>query len=386
MGKYKSKDKFKQNHNESIDSLRVIELKKLQNQSEVQPNKVNNKSFSPLQLKDTQREHDYHMIPNISQAIEKTIAEFNELIKKRKITDKMINSKEIGVQFSSSTIDKRNYDKLFSCYYCGKFVLKMSAHLLTVHQEEVEVRKIEQLDVGSEERKKRLEKMRLKGNFVHMSVLNKGAGTLLVVRSSKRDKFKVTKYLPCIFCYGFFLKWQAFKHMKLCCHQDPNQKCKECLTKQSKRLLLAITKSSSHQLNMFLSLMRNDAVTNYIKQDPSLLLFGEKLIIKKGRDQRKLITDKLRHLCRFFFKYNLEYDCLLSTNEIINSMNFDKIQQLAKNMSKDETDEQSSKKSMSFVLRLGQILKEITTVLKISIRKSMEFRSKLSSTKSSSKE
>ena len=48
--------------------------------------------------------------------------------------------------------NKRLYNKYHICYYCGECIIKITQHLLTVHSNEPEVEKIENMEKDSQER------------------------------------------------------------------------------------------------------------------------------------------------------------------------------------------------------------------------------------------
>ena len=138
-----------------------------------------------------------------NKTIDEKVQEFKEIVNEKKLKEK--SDQNITIQISKSTPEKRHYDKMFACFYCSKIVLKMSSYLLSIHGDEKDVKKIKMLDVGCEDRKILLEKIRLKGNFIHnMKVLNEGRGTILVTRRTKKNEFQIKDYLPCIFVMGSF--------------------------------------------------------------------------------------------------------------------------------------------------------------------------------------
>jgi len=63
----------------------------------------------------------------------------------------------------------RSYNKKHFCFYCKKFVQKMSRHLWRKHQDESDVAKAFSLPKNSKERKLQLDYIRNKGNFEHNS-------------------------------------------------------------------------------------------------------------------------------------------------------------------------------------------------------------------------
>ena len=96
---------------------------------------------------------------------------------------------------SNETI--RIYDKGSACLYFGKFIIKMSAHLLEDHKDKESVKEIIDTKIGSIKRKLLLEKIWLEGNFVHnIEVLQHNKGNLLILRRSSKKKSKAYKCTP----------------------------------------------------------------------------------------------------------------------------------------------------------------------------------------------
>ena len=61
----------------------------------------------------------------------------------------------------------RIYDKRHSCFYCDKMCAKIARHYEHHHKDEAEVAEAFAYPRGSKDRKKALEKLRLRGNFHH---------------------------------------------------------------------------------------------------------------------------------------------------------------------------------------------------------------------------
>ncbi|RXG70301.1 hypothetical protein Avbf_07451 [Armadillidium vulgare] len=87
-----------------------------------------------------------------------------------------------------------------ACLYCWKLVSKIGRHLVEVHYDKIEVKKIISMPVNSEERRWSLRKLRLEGNFHHnISVLKQKQGKFIVQKQIKRkgSPCKPEDYVPC---------------------------------------------------------------------------------------------------------------------------------------------------------------------------------------------
>ena len=77
----------------------------------------------------------------------------------------------------------RVYDKRQACFFCEKLYAKISRHYEHNHKDKSEVVEAFAHPLGSKERKKAIEKLRLQGNFHHnLRVLESKSGQLIVFR------------------------------------------------------------------------------------------------------------------------------------------------------------------------------------------------------------
>jgi len=97
-------------------------------------------------------------------------------------------------------------------------VYQMSRHIRRRHGSEAEVAAVcgqlsrEDVTLG-------LQKLAYMGLFKYnCSVLQRGSGVLLVARSPKTQR-TATDFLPCAFCYQFFMKCDLSRHCHNCRHR-----------------------------------------------------------------------------------------------------------------------------------------------------------------------
>ena len=151
-------------------------------------------------------------------------------------------------------------------------------------------------------RKLLLEKIRLEGNFVYnMEVLQQNKGSFLILRRSSKKKSKAySDYIQCIYCLGFLCKSQAYKHMLHCNHKEPEFNCEQP-THHSKLILAAMSlgKGSDQDYAKFISNIRDGPVKEFMKTDKTRIQLGTSLLKRKGKSQKKHISNKLRPLATF---------------------------------------------------------------------------------------
>lgn len=97
------------------------------------------------------------------------------------------------------------------------------------HQNESEVTIAQKLKIGSPERKKQLDKLRLLGDYHHnMSVLETGDGELIVVRRPGPGEIcSVEDFLPYCHCMGFIKRIDLWKHAASCSFKPEGEEVKK---------------------------------------------------------------------------------------------------------------------------------------------------------------
>jgi hypothetical protein len=111
-------------------------------------------------------------------------------------------------------LDKKQY-----CYCCQKPQLKLAnaRHLTTQHKNEQFVARLLAVKESSPtEYQKGLKRLKCLGNFVHnVKALKEETNDIVVVKRPSKER-KVSEYLPCIHCYGFYVVDELWKHIKNC--------------------------------------------------------------------------------------------------------------------------------------------------------------------------
>ena len=106
-------------------------------------------------------------IENLTNYLGKILSNEND-IRKYLCVDKIAGTGPIRIQVHiNKKSGKRLYDKHHVCYFCGTWTIKMERHLLRIHPNEPEVKRIEQMTDRSKKKKDAWELLRLKGDFFH---------------------------------------------------------------------------------------------------------------------------------------------------------------------------------------------------------------------------
>ncbi|ELT93915.1 hypothetical protein CAPTEDRAFT_194218 [Capitella teleta] len=194
---------------------------------------------------------------------------------------------------STSNIDGRKWDKKNFCFFCNKPQSKIWRHMQSQHSNESEVQVIESLS-AKKERKNKIMKLRNLGNHIHnCQVLKKNSGTLIVYYRP-RGKVDNKEYIPCEYCYGYFVRSELWRHK---CSFKPSEKKRVVATSY---LLLPAPTGASAALSGVLASSRRDDISRILKSDHLILQLGEQLVsgIGNAKDSESNIRGYLRRMAR----------------------------------------------------------------------------------------
>ncbi|MEW8543328.1 MAG: hypothetical protein AB2693_07305 [Candidatus Thiodiazotropha sp.] len=211
----------------------------------------------------------------------------------------------VAVPTTTAYVDgKRVSDKGHCCYFCKKFYTRIGRHLKT-HTEYNEIKELK-LKSGKE-RLKELDRLRLKGDFMHnVSVRNENKGSLIVVRrpSDGSREYTSDDFGPCIHCKGFFIRWELWRHEKSCKFAPSKEEKKRNRPQQNSVFLLESAKQKLVQDESFIrnviSRMAVDDASLAVRNDSIALKYGELKFSHFGKNKhRKLsVSSDLRLLGR----------------------------------------------------------------------------------------
>ncbi len=223
-------------------------------------------------------------------------------------TDEVDDGKEEGM--SKITVkwcqkgEKRKWDKKHYCIYCKKPQSKIARHLERKHNQEEDVARAIGFPKNSKKRRLLLDQLRSKGDYNHnVTVLQTGQGELVTFRQPTEET-DPHKYLPCNYCYGFFLKHDLWKHEVSCrkqkgLHREESRKKKRVQAAAS--CLIPIQGNTTERCRKIIGKMLHDEVSLHVKSDALICEYGDRLLEKHGSDPSKdgYVSQKMRELGRF---------------------------------------------------------------------------------------
>ena len=211
---------------------------------------------------------------------------------------------------------KQRSVKKVACLICGELKShRISEHLLSVHKEDDEVKKIANMPKGSRERRCALTLLKNKGNLFHNIDVENGMkkGELIVLRRPLDGDF--TNFLPCTSCLGYLKKKDLWRHFKRDCpNTDPKssqEKSAASIVTESQIFLDSVKENTNSdefpELQPILSKMHKDKIYDGLSQDDLILRFGRQLLIKLGLKRKNDIAQRMRQLARVKLVMGIEH-------------------------------------------------------------------------------
>lgn len=200
-----------------------------------------------------------------------------------------------------SSKGKSGKSKSHFCLYCKTMQLSIARHLERQHSNEKLVQNFMSLKKGTEERRKAIEKVRKKGDFLHNTDSNLNQGFLITVRRSQVGKERMAEeMINCPKCSGFYSQ-NNIRHHYADCSESKFVRTRTLLQKASRKIGRVHKDASLKMRQEILPVLRkNDLVTNVIRYDRLIILYGNLLCIKhKLPHQDNMIRSQLRLLGRF---------------------------------------------------------------------------------------
>lgn len=263
---------------------------------------------------------------------------------------------------SSVPVSKRKeriWDKTDLCMFCFENVTNFSRHLLRKHLSEPAVKFLNDMKVGSIERKKFIDMLRKKGNF-----LSPGLNQIKPVRRPTKQ-VSAEQILPCIHCNGFFMKNYLNRHMNSCSSPPVNIGADSKSHKASDaQTFLAFKCSQTEFVNKMKMKegvldMRCDKVSLVVKSEPLILSFGSFYAKRHMHSHLNKVTkNKLRELGRLWIdmaphiKEAKFYDALRPEN-------FKYFVDSTRNICGYNSSTQKFDKAPSLALHMGTTLKQL---------------------------
>ncbi|XP_061767061.1 uncharacterized protein si:ch211-195b21.5 isoform X2 [Nerophis ophidion] len=197
---------------------------------------------------------------------------------------------------------KRVYNKRHYCLYCSKPYAKMARHLESAHKNRLEVATALSFPTSSIERRKQLEYIRNKGNYVHnAAIMESGKGELVPFKRPSKEA-KGNDFMHCAYCQGLFTRKVLWRHMQSCCLKRASVTRKPGRNRVQSMCTYTgpVPSSISKQLWRLTNAMIPDPITEIIKDDQVITDVGQHLLNKRGMSAKnqQCVRENMRELGR----------------------------------------------------------------------------------------
>jgi len=195
--------------------------------------------------------------------------------------------------------DSKGKNRKLPCKICKVFCYQMPRHLKRQHSDHPEVA----ADLAKPGEGNILKRLINLGIFNHnTSVLQDKKGVFIVGRSSS-VLHNVKDYLPCQYCFLFFLKDELWRHSTKCTFKD-RLETSDTVQVDSHMLLLGALTADECGIDKILlqqvisTRMRKDRLTTEAKCDVLITHFGSSLLQRLGPKRANDIAQRMRQLAR----------------------------------------------------------------------------------------
>ncbi|KAG5888124.1 hypothetical protein JTB14_019895 [Gonioctena quinquepunctata] len=186
------------------------------------------------------------------------------------------------------------------CFFCEKLVRRFGRHLTTVHKNEGEVQKIISHGKKSELRRKLIDQLRTKGNYMYNHGDNKSPRNIVARRPINKQCPK--EYMDCPICFVRLSKVSIRRHIRKC--NPSNLTRKRSCQVDSKRVTFDLHKMADPILKEHVfPVLKNDLCTQVLRKDILVILYGNKLVAKyTSSHHHKMIRANLRYIGKYIIE------------------------------------------------------------------------------------
>ncbi|XP_043469660.1 uncharacterized protein LOC122503251 [Leptopilina heterotoma] len=198
------------------------------------------------------------------------------------------------------SLGKSGKSKQHFCCFCNTLQLQIARHLRRCHKEEPAVKNFMSMKKNTNEKRKAIGVLRKKGDFIYNTSEDHNKGFLITVR---RPQLKLKKtaeeFVNCPKCYGFYTRNNIRHHYAEC--TQSNSSNARCILQNAARQIGRVHQDASYKMrHKILPVLQKDDITNIIRYDRLIILFGNLLSVKyKKPQQDNMIRSQLRLLARF---------------------------------------------------------------------------------------
>ncbi|KAK5647975.1 hypothetical protein RI129_002867 [Pyrocoelia pectoralis] len=167
-------------------------------------------------------------------------------------------------ELAVDSVQEKKPRKYF-CIYCKHLYTKFPQHLMVSHKTEPAVIQLMSLPAGSVDRRRLIETIRKKGDFIYNTEPGYNTGNFYVARRPLAYDHQSNDYLPCHSCKGFFRKSTLRIHFKKCARESNSGRSAVVLGRSISRQIHA--KACFTLRTRIFPVLREDACVSIIRYD-----------------------------------------------------------------------------------------------------------------------
>ncbi|KAG5865759.1 hypothetical protein JTB14_025731 [Gonioctena quinquepunctata] len=186
------------------------------------------------------------------------------------------------------------------CLYCETLVRRFGRHLTTVHKNEGEVQKIISHGKKTGLRRKLIDQLRTKGNYIFNHGDNESSTNIVARRPINKQCPK--EYMDCPICFVRLSKISLRRHIRKCNPSDVTGKRNSQV--DSKKVTFDLHKIADPILKEHVfPVLKNDLCSQVLRKDELVILYGNKLVAKyTSSHHHKMIRANLRYIGKYIIE------------------------------------------------------------------------------------
>ena len=258
--------------------------------------------------------------------------------------------------YSKTAHGKGKKNRQLPCYFCQSFVYQMPRHLQKKHCNEPEVASALADSSGKRLGLKQLGNL---GIFRHNTEVLKNSDGVLIVNRAPKNVRSAVEFLPCQFCFLFFVRSELFRHCVRCEMRGENAQMKGHITAGRAILFGSVNDNCHAKLKEYVfPRMRLDTVTDVVMNDRLIQKLGDVLLEKLGQRRALDISARMRELARVLMRLKSDSRTSNSLADFITGEHFDDVIAAVKAEARPYVDENGRQlyKSPAFILKAGSSL------------------------------
>jgi hypothetical protein len=211
------------------------------------------------------------------------------------------------------------------------------------------------LEKKSKARKNFLFYLTNKGDYNHnYDVLEKNDGHIIPLKRPS-EKTSADEYGTCVYCYGFLVKRDMWKHVKSCPLKTEDEDVSGRRVISKSNLLLPMNQEATKHIKKVIGTMNDDQTSLTVRNDSLICKLGGKLLARAGKNKltrERYASQRMREVARMLKDIRAIDSDITCLSDCIKPTKFEKVVEAVKATAGYDEDGQSYK-APSLALKIG---------------------------------